>query len=246
MLVYNALNYRNIPGDFGLPIEILYRRADQDPIPREVVVRAANRAARRNAPLVLDLEYPLPEASPLGVSVMLAKCRQAARWAKQVQPRTRLGIYQVPDAFGRSLVNRYAQASSSALGFAVLWQLVRGSATAGATYPYFKDIPSEALINDLDLLCPSFYAYEPAEVWLDACDAMVDLIRRICGDARPLIPFLTPINWRVRPAVPWDEGFWREQLEFCSRRCDGIILWHSDNSIFDPNAAWVRELRRWM
>jgi hypothetical protein len=103
-----------------------------------------------------------------------------------------------------------------------------------------------ALIDLVDVFCPSLYTYTPKrEDWVLFARGTVAECRRL-SPSKPVYPFIWPDYHAFAGSLsetPLDREYWRLQLETLNAVADGAIIWGGYKKFWDPEAEWWIETK---
>jgi hypothetical protein len=176
----------------------------------------------------LDFEmWPLTDASPELIHQSVARYIRVAEIAHDAAPSASFGSYGIiPCREYWGLVNHDVKKLAK-------WQECNRA--------------GKPIADHVAVLFPSLYTfYNNQHGWDVYAKGMLDEARRY---KKPVYAFLWP---EFHPSNSGLKGtnvpakFWRHQLEFCSSRADGIVLWGGWQERWQDDAAWWIETKNFI
>lgn len=195
-----------------------------------VETEAQSAAVLAAGPTFMDIEHwPIdrPSADPATQAAVEAQAVSAASkfattigWFKAVAPTETVGFY------GYAPTNHYddsifAENDARHIG----WHTV-------------NDLMAN-MYSLLDMCLPSLYRHHDQNQWLDNAKAQIAEARRV-APGKPVYPFLWPQD-AFAPNNYISVSDWRQMLDVCRDKADGVVLWGGYQQAWDANAPWWLE-----
>jgi len=238
--VFDATTYRQKPDltRYGLkpvfmiaPAMIWESGHHSDPLPnKNLVRRAAQRAAASGRIAVLDIEHWSLTGDPAQVQESIRKYETLIQWFKQAAPSVKVGYYGLTP-----MRNYWGALEPADAPKHVAWQKANDGLAPIARLE--------------DILFPSMYTfYEDRDGWSKYAIQQIQEARRYAG-GKPVYVFL----WqqyhesnRKLAGTYLPPDFWRLQLETARKYADGVVIWGEYNDTWDEAAPWWLETKSFM
>jgi hypothetical protein len=199
-------------------------------VPHDQVDEAAIARAIRDVPhgteaFHLDIEdWPVLNVSPATRQQSIRKLTQVAQSVRRLSPRSQFGFYGLAPAI-------------------TYWPLVDNRPAEYADWQESNRL-LEPLAALTDFVLPSLYTfYTDRRGWLAYAEATIRESRRY---GKPVYPFLWYSYHDSNPLLRGhdiDVDAWREELQFCRSKADGIVLWGGYQEGWSESAAWWQAIR---
>jgi hypothetical protein len=181
---------------------------------------AAVRGTEYSNAAFLDIEnLPIYGVPVSRADAHVARLVRIAQLAKATRPQARFGFYGV-------------------LPVRLFGPLIAGDQRTMGRW-HEANQRAERIAQYVDFIFPSLYTLdEDPEHWEVFAKAMIAEARRY---NRPVYPFIWPLYHDSNPRLrgkPLPATFWRQQLEFCWRYADGVVIWGSAHDDWHDDAPW--------
>lgn len=236
--IYDGTLYSGKPAvrEGVLDIHVAYEgdlwnpRLPDAPMPwRRRVELAAETAAARDVPLVLDIErwHVDERASDAEVESSVAKLVEIIGWARQAAPEVRMGYF------------------SLAPMAAVAWALAPEGSSENLAWRRVND-RLRPLVEAVDIVFPHAYTYRnnPGE-WQAYAISNIEEARRYGKSVYLFIwPQYTERNQELGYTYLPTE-FWQRQLSVSCEHADGVVLWGGWDPVNNRRAIWDESAQWW-